>query len=154
MEYFHHVQHTQFPLSDRRKYIKKTCAGKKTKAWNKQTKAFPNKWKGKLAKSDKASNYNQEKWIYELEYGKGRYYNEFYDDDLDLVTTDESSCSGELEAESHKDSVPQEIFFAKEESILVFLEKLSAFVNTFTFCKFCNIPVQVEEDNNKSISLT
>ena len=63
-----------------------------------------------------------------------------------LVTTVESSCSGELEAESHNDSVPQELFFAEEKSILVFLEKLSTFVNTFTVCKFCSNPVQVEED--------
>ena len=40
-------------------------------------------------------------------YGKGRYYNKCYDDDLDLITTDESSCS-ELEDESHNDSVSQE----------------------------------------------
>ena len=38
--------------------------------------------------------------INENEYVKGRYYNEYYDDDLDLVTTDESSCSSESEAES------------------------------------------------------
>ena len=36
----------------------------------------------------------------EHEYEKGQYYNECYDDDLDLVTTDESSYSGESEADS------------------------------------------------------
>ena len=46
----------------------------------------------KLAKSDQGSNYNQGKWINEHECGKGWYYNEYYNDDLDLVTTDESSC--------------------------------------------------------------
>ena len=46
----------------------------------------------KLAKSDQGSYYNQGKWINEHEYGKGWYYNEYYNDDLDLVTTDESSC--------------------------------------------------------------
>ena len=91
-------------MSDKGKFIKNSYAGKK-KAWNKPTKPFPNKWKRKLAKSDKGSYYNQGKWINEHEYGKGWYYNEYYDDDLDLVTTDESSCSGELEAESHIDSV-------------------------------------------------
>ena len=92
-------------MSDKGKFIKNSYAGKKRKAWNKPTKPFPNKWKRKLAKSDKGSYYNQGKWINEHEYGKGWYYNEYYDDDLDLVTTDESSCSGELEAESHIDSV-------------------------------------------------
>ena len=52
MEYFH-VQHTVFGINDKRKYIKNPCAGKKRKAWNKPTKPFPNKWKSKLAKSDK-----------------------------------------------------------------------------------------------------
>ena len=31
-----------------------------------------------------------------------------YYDDLDSVTSDKSSCSGELEAESHNDSVPHD----------------------------------------------
>ena len=48
-----------------------------------------------------------------------RYYNEYYDDDLDLVTTGERPCSGELEAESHNGSVPHEMFSAKEKNILV-----------------------------------
>ena len=44
------------------------------------------------------------------ECGNGRYYNEYYDDDLDLLTTDESS-GGEPEAESHNDHVPHEIIY-------------------------------------------
>ena len=40
------------------------------------------------------------KWINEHEYGKGWYYNEYYNGDLDLVITDESSSSGESGAES------------------------------------------------------
>ena len=44
----------------------------------------------KLAKLNKGSYYNLRKWINEHEYGKGRYNNEYYDDDLDLVTTDET----------------------------------------------------------------
>ena len=104
MEYFH-VHHTLFVISDKRKYITNFYAGKKRKAWNKPTKPFPNKWKRKLAKSDKGSYYNEGKWINEHGYGKGQYYNEYYDDELDLVTTDESSCS---EAESHNDSVPHD----------------------------------------------
>ena len=67
--------------------------------------------------------YNQGKWINEHEYGKGWYYNEYYDDDLDLVTTDESSCSGESEAESHNDFVPQEMFFVKEKKLFWYLQK-------------------------------
>ena len=80
----------------------------KRKPWNKPTKPFPNKWKRKLAKSDKGSYYKQGQWISEYEDGKGQHYNEYCDDDLDLVTTDESSCSGELEAQSHTDSVPHD----------------------------------------------
>ena len=99
MEYFH-VQHTLFAMSDKRKYIKNPYAGKKRKAWNKPTKPFPNKWNRKFNKTNKGSYYNQGKWINEHEYKKGRYYIKYYDDDLDLVTTDESSCSGESEAES------------------------------------------------------
>ena len=91
MECFH-VQHTLFPMSDKRKYIKNPYAGKKRKAWNKPTKQFPVKWKMKLAKSDQGSYYNQGRWLNEHEYGKGWYYNAYYNDDLDLVTTDESSC--------------------------------------------------------------
>ena len=59
-------------------------------------------------------NYNQGKWINEHEYGKGWYYNEYYNDDLDLVTTDDGFCIGESGAESHNDSVPHEMLFAKE----------------------------------------
>ena len=47
--------------------------------------------------------------------GKGQYYNECDNADFDLVTTDESSCSGEWEAESHNDSTPHEIFFCKRK---------------------------------------
>ena len=92
MEYFH-FQHTLFALSGKRKYIKNPYAGKKRKAANTPTKSFSKKWKRRLAKSDKGSYYNQGKWINEHEYGKGRYCNEYYDDDLDLVTTYESSFS-------------------------------------------------------------
>ena len=90
LEYFH-VQQILFAMNDKRKCIENPYAGKKRKAWNKRTKPFPSKWKRKLAKSDKGSYYNQGKWINEHEYGKGRYYNEYCDDDLDLVTNDESS---------------------------------------------------------------
>ena len=114
MEYFH-IQHTLFAMSDKRKYIKNPYAGKKRKAWNKQTNPSPNKWKRKLAKSDKGSYYKQGKRINEHAYGKGRYYNEYYDDDLDLVTNDKNSCSGESEAVSHNDSVPHEMFFRKRK---------------------------------------
>ena len=75
-------------MSDKRKYIKNPYAGKKRKAWNKLTTPFPNKWKRKLTKGDKGSYYYQGKWINEYEYGKGRYYNEYYDDDFDLDCDD------------------------------------------------------------------
>ena len=74
-------------MSDKRKYTKNPYGGKK-KAWNKLTTPFPNKWKRKLTKGDKGSYYYQGKWINEYEYGKGRYYNEYYDDDLDLDDDD------------------------------------------------------------------
>ena len=64
---------------------KKSLLRKEKKSLEKPTKPFPNKWKKKLAKSKKSK-----KWINEHEYEKGRYYNEYYDDDLDLVTTDEA----------------------------------------------------------------
>ena len=67
LEYFH-VQHILFTMSDKRKSIKNPYAGKKRKAYNKPTKPFPNKWKRKLAKSDKGSYHNQGKWINEHEY--------------------------------------------------------------------------------------
>ena len=89
-----------FVATDKRKYIKKPYAGKKRKTWNKLTKPFPNKWKRKLAKSNKGSYYNQGKWINEHQYGKGWCYNEYYNDNLDLVITEKSSCGGESEAES------------------------------------------------------
>ena len=82
-EYFH-VQHTLFSMSDKRKHIKNLYVGKKTKACNKVATPFPNKWKKKLAKSDKGSYYYRGKWINEHEYGKGPYYNEYCDNDLDL----------------------------------------------------------------------
>ena len=53
------------------------------------------------------------KWINEHEYGKGRYYNKYYDVDLDLVTSHKSSCVGESEAESHNDSALHDWFLAK-----------------------------------------
>ena len=43
----------------------------------------------KLAKSDEGWHYSYWKQISEHEYGKGRYYNEYYNDDLDLVITDD-----------------------------------------------------------------
>ena len=80
---------------------------------------------------------------------KGWYYDEYYDDDLYLVTTDENVCS-ESEPESNNDSVPHEMFFEKEKNILASLEKLSTFVNSFTVCKFCNNPIPIEKDNDKA----
>ena len=80
---------------------------------------------------------------------KGLYYNEYYGDDLYLVTADENVCS-ESEAESNNDSLPREMFFEKETNILASLEKLSTFVNSFTVCKFCNNPIPVEKDNDKA----
>ena len=72
---------THYLLSDKRKYTKNPYTRKKRKAWNELTTPFPNKRKRKLAKG---SYYYQGKWINEHEYGKGQYYNEYYDDDLDL----------------------------------------------------------------------
>ena len=98
MEYFY-VQHT-FGVRDKRKYIKNTYTGKKRKAWNKLRKPFSSN----IAKFGKGSYlyYNQGKWINKHEYGKGRYYNEYYDNDPDLVKTDKRSCS-RLESGSHND---------------------------------------------------
>ena len=42
-------------MNDKRKDLKNPYEGKKIKAWNKPTKPFRNKWKRKLAKSDKGS---------------------------------------------------------------------------------------------------
>ena len=92
MEYFH-VQHTLFGINDKIKYIKNPYTGKKIKAWNRPTKLFPNKWKRKLAQSDKDLYYNQGKWINGHKYRKGQYYNECYDDDLNLETTGKSFCT-------------------------------------------------------------
>ena len=64
---------------------------KEKKSFKKPTKLFPNECKRKLAKFDKGSCYNLRKWINKHEYEKGRYYSEYYDDDLDLITTDENS---------------------------------------------------------------
>ena len=97
--------------------------------------------------------YNKGKWINEHEYEKERYYNEYYDDGLDLVTTDKNSCICESEADSHNDSVLHEMFFAIEKKILISLEKISTFVNAFTVCKFCNNPIKIEDDNNKLVGL-
>ena len=118
MEYFY-VQHTLSAMSDKRKYIKNSYAGKK-KACNKPTKSFPNKGKRKLAKYDKGSYYNQGKWINGHKDGKGRYYNEYYDDDFDYVITDESSCSGESEAESHKTLYHMKCFLQKKKDFGIF----------------------------------
>ena len=120
MEYFH-VQHTLFGINDKIKYIKNPYTGKKIKACNRPTKLFPNKWKRKLAQSGKDLYYNQGKWINGHKYRKGQYYHEYYDDDLDLVTTDKNSCNGESEVESYNDSVPHEMFFAKEKHNLVYI---------------------------------
>ena len=49
------------------------------------------------------------------------YYNEYYDDDLDLVTTDKSSCSAEFEAESHNDSVLHDIIIITIIIIIVII---------------------------------
>ena len=99
LEYFH-VQDTLFAMNDKRKYIKNPYGGKKRNAWNKPTKSFRNNWKRGLAKSDKSSCCNQKKLIKEYEMEKALLqWILHYDDDLDLVTTDESSYSGESEVE-------------------------------------------------------
>ena len=118
LEYFH-VQYTLFGISNKVKYIKKSLNRKERKVQNRPTKPFPNKWQRKLPYSVKDLYYNQRKWINGHKYRKGQYYNEYYHDDLDLVTIEKTSCSGESEAESHNDSVPHEMFFAKEKHILV-----------------------------------
>ena len=119
-----------FATCDKKKYIKKLLRRKEKKTWNKPKKSFSNKWKRKLAKSDKVSYYNQGKQVNEHDYGKEQYYNKYYNDDLDLITTAENSGS-ESEADSHNDSVPQ------EKNILVSLESLSTLASSFTDCKFC-----------------
>ena len=53
---------------------------------------------------------------------KEPYYQEYYNDDFDLVTTGQSSCSGESEAESHNESVPHEMFFGREEKTFWYLQ--------------------------------
>ena len=85
---------------------------------------------------------------------KEPYYQEYYKDDFDLVTTGQSSCSGESEAESHNESIPHEMFFWKRrKNILVSSSKVSTFVNAFSVCKFCNNPFQIEEENDKAVGL-
>ena len=87
-------------MNDKRKYIKNPYEGKKRNAWNKPTKSFRNKWKRGLAKSDKSSYCNHKKLVKEYEMEKALLqWILHYDDDLDLVTTDESSYSGESEVE-------------------------------------------------------
>ena len=52
LKYFY-IQDTLLAMGDKRKHIKKLYVGKEKKAWNKPTKPSPNKWKRKLAKSNK-----------------------------------------------------------------------------------------------------
>ena len=103
------VQHTLLAMSDKSKNIKNPYTGEKRKSWNKPTKSFPNKWKMKFAKSDEGSYSNQGKCVNEHEYGKGWYYNDYYDGELDLVTTGEISCGGESEAELYNNSVSNKL---------------------------------------------
>ena len=64
---------------------------------------------------------NQWTWIWERAiYITNECYNQYYDDNLNLVTTDESSSSSELEAESHNDSVPHEMFFQNKKTFWYF----------------------------------
>ena len=42
-------------------------------------------------------------------------YHKYYNYHLYLVPTDESTCSSESKAEPHNESVPHEMFFAKEK---------------------------------------
>ena len=52
---------------------------------------------------DKGSCYYQGKWINKHEHGKERYYNEYYDDDLDLGDNDfEQILSVETETKNKK----------------------------------------------------
>ena len=55
-------------------------------------------------------------------------YHKYYNYHLYLVPTDESTCSSESKAEPQNESVPHEMFFAKEKkNILVSLGKLWTF---------------------------
>ena len=65
------------------------------------------------------------------EYGQAHYFNDYYDDDLDLVKADESSCGGDHMVSS----------------------ETSTFVNALTVCKFCINPVQEEKYNGKLAGL-
>ena len=99
--------------------------------WNKSAKLFPNKWKRKLAKCGKGQYYNDGKWINEHEFGKVGYYNEYYDDDLDLVATDKSSCSAEFEAESHNDSVLHDIIIISIIIIVIIISQVKVPTSCF-----------------------
>ena len=137
MEYFH-VQRTLFVLRDKEDMQKIPKQERTEKLGINQKNRFQTIDRENSLRLTKGSYYNQGKWVNEPEYGEGLYYSEYYDDDLDLVTSDESS--GESECESHNDPVLHQMFFAKHKIILVSLEKLSTLINAFTVCKSCNIP--------------
>ena len=48
-------------------------------------------------------------------------YHKYYNYHLYLVPTDESTCSSESKAEPHNESVPHEMFFAKEKKTFWYL---------------------------------
>ena len=107
-----------FAMSDKTKYSKNLYPEKKRKVWNKPTESFPNKWKRQFSKSDKGLCYNQGKYI--NEYGKGWHYNEYYDDSLCLIKTDES-CGNELEADSDNDSgIQDKTFKGVQKTLIIF----------------------------------
>ena len=58
---------------------------------------------------------DQLKWIWK------RITIKYYNYHLYLVPTDESTCSSESKAEPHNESLPHEMFFAKEKKTFWYL---------------------------------
>ena len=71
--------------------IPKNLTQERKKVWNKPTKPFPNRWKRKLSKSGKGSYYKPREMDQWNEYGKGRYYNEYYVSIISGVTSQKTA---------------------------------------------------------------
>ena len=84
-------------MSDKRKYTKNPYAGKKKKVGINQQTRFQTSGRGSLLNLTKVRIITKGHGSMNMNMEKGDY--------LHLVTIDESSCSGESEAESHNDSV-------------------------------------------------
>ena len=106
-------------MSDKRKH-KKSLRRKEKKSLEQTNNAFFQiSGRGSLLNLTKAHIITTQNGSIKMNMEKN--YHKYYNYHLYLVPTDESTCSSESKAEPHNESLPHEMFFAKEKKTFWYL---------------------------------